>query len=191
MANSRRQQAESSMGLDFSSEDIEREKTLAKEQERRAAKEAERKRLRETTSYTLMESISKCMDTYQLDPIIGFFLPGFGDVLTSFLALPFIYFALVHVRSIPLTLAVIVNVLTDALLGSIPCFIGDVVDVLHRGYRKNMKLIVGYVDDDETIIGEVNRKAAWFAVLIVILCLLIYWVVGLVVSLGEWVASLF
>ena len=54
-----------------------------------------------------------------------------------------------------------------------------------------MKLIVGYVDDDETVIGEVNRKAAWFAVLIVILCLLIYWVVGLVVSLGEWVASLF
>lgn len=179
------------MGLDFGSEDIEREKTLAKEQERRVAKEAERERLRGTTSYTLMESISKCMDTYQLDPIIGFFLPGFGDVLTSFLALPFIYFALVHVRSIPLTLAVIVNVLTDALLGSIPCFIGDVVDVLHRGYRKNMKLIVGYVDDDETVIGEVNRKAAWFAVLIVILCLLIYWVVGLVVSLGEWVASLF
>ena len=59
---------------------------------------------------------------------------GVGDVLTSALALPFIYFALVQVRSIPLTLAVICNVLKDALLGSIPFFIGDIIDVFNRSY---------------------------------------------------------
>lgn len=191
MSSSRRQQAQADAGLDFQKEDRQREQTLAQEQERQEQKQAKCDKLMQTTSYRMMEATAKFMDQYFLDPIIGFFVPGIGDVLNSALGLPFIYFALVYVRSIPLALAVTVNVLVDALLGAIPFFIGDIVDIFNKAYKKNLRLIVGYINDDKDIINEVNGKAVWFCVLIVILCLLIYWVVGLVIDMWDWMASLF
>lgn len=191
MANSRRQQAQADMGMNFEREDRQRETALAKEQERQAEKEAKREALMATTSYRIMDKTAKYMDKYFLDPIIGLIPGGVGDVLSSFLAIPFIYFALVQVKSIPLTLAVICNVLKDALLGSIPFFIGDIIDVFNRSYVANLRLITGYVNDDKTVIHEVNRKATWSAIFIVILCVLIYFIVKWAIELGDWIVSLF
>lgn len=191
MANSRRQQAQADMGMNFEREDRQRETALAKEQERQAEKEAKRDALMSTTSYRIMDKTAKYMDKYFLDPIIGLIPGGVGDVLSSFLAIPFIYFALVQVKSIPLTLAVICNVLKDALLGSIPFFIGDIIDVFNRSYVANLRLITGYVNDDKTVIHEVNRKATWSAIFIVILCVLIYFIVKWAIELGNWIVSLF
>lgn len=191
MTNSRRQQAQADMGMNFEREDQQRETALAKEQERQAEKEAKREALMTTTSYRIMDTTAKYMDKYFLDPIIGLIPGGIGDVLSSFLALPFIYFALVQVKSIPLTLAVICNVLKDALLGSIPFFIGDIIDVFNRSYVANLRLITGYVNDDKAVIHEVNRKATWSAIFIVILCVLIYFIVKWAIELGNWIVSLF
>ena len=191
MANSRRQQAQADMGMNFEREDRQRETALAKEQERQAEKEAKRDALMSTTSYRIMDKTAKYMDKYFLDPIIGLIPGGVGDVLSSFLAIPFIYFALVQVKSIPLTLAVICNVLKDALLGSIPFFIGGIIDVFNRSYVANLRLITGYVNDDKTVIHEVNRKATWSAIFIVILCVLIYFIVKWAIELGNWIVSLF
>lgn len=191
MANSRRQQAQADMGMNFEREDRQREIALAKEQERQAEKEAKREALMATTSYRIMDKTATYMDKYFLDPIIGLIPGGVGDVLSSFLAVPFIYFALVQVKSIPLTLAVICNVLKDVLLGSIPFFIGNIIDVFNRSYVANLRLITGYVNDDKAVIHEVNRKAAWSAIFIVILCVLIYYMVKLVIWFGHWIASLF
>ena len=191
MANSRRQQAQADMGMNFEREDRQRETALAKEQERQAEKEAKREALMATTSYRIMDKTARYMDKYFLDPIIGLIPGGVGDVLSSFLAIPFIYFALVQVKSIPLTLAVICNVLKDALLGSIPFFIGGIIDVFNRSYVANLRLITGYVNDDKTVIHEVNRKATWSAIFIVILCVLIYFIVKWAIELGDWIVSLF
>ena len=191
MANSRRQQAQADMGMNFEREDRQRETALAKEQQRQAEKEAKRDALMSTTSYRIMDKTAKYMDKYFLDPIIGLIPGGVGDILSSFLAIPFIYFALVQVKSIPLTLAVICNVLKDALLGSIPFFIGDIIDVFNRSYVANLRLITGYVNDNTAVIHEVNRKATWSAIFIVILCVLIYFIVKWAIELGNWIASLF
>ena len=108
MANSRRQQDQADLGMDFSKEDRQREEALAREQWREAEKQAKREALMNTTSYRVMDKTAY-MDKFCLDPIIGLIPGGIGDVLSSALAMPFIYFALVQVRSIPLTLAVICN----------------------------------------------------------------------------------
>lgn len=191
MTNSRRQQAQADMGMNIQREEQQREKTLAREQQRQAEKEAKREELMNTAAYRVMDMTAKYMDKYFLDPLIGLLPGGVGDVLSSFLALPFIYFALVRVKSIPLTLAVICNILKDALLGSLPFFIGDVIDVFNRSYIANLKLITGYVNDDRAVIREVNRKAFWSAVLIVVLCVLIYFVVKWTIELADWFISLF
>ena len=143
-----------------------------------------------------MVGTAKYMDKWFLDPIFGFILPaGIGDALSSVLAFPFIYYSLCVVKSIPLTLAVIYNILMDVLIGSIPFYIGDVLDVFKRSYVENLKLITGYIEDDKEIINKVNKKAFWTAVFIVVLCWLIYLIISWAISLStwayDWIVSLF
>lgn len=170
-------------------EESERQKTLQRERRRQESKEVKREALLSSPSYWMMDKTAKYMDRYFLDAIIGFFVPGIGDVLTGGLALPFIYFSLFRVRSIPLTLAVIHNTLKDVLLGLIPFYIGDIIDVFHRSYVTNLELITGYVNDDRDVIDEVNRTAFWSAIVIVILCVIIYYMVKWTIALGKWVAG--
>ena len=196
MESSRRQQAQADLGMNFTREDQKREAALAKEQERIARKEAKRQQMMSMPSYRLMVKTSTYMDKYFLDPILGFILPaGIGDALSSVFAFPFVYYSLCVVKSIPLTLAVIYNILMDVLIGAIPFYIGDVLDVFKRSYVENLRLVTGYIEDDKEIINKVNKKAFWTAVFIVVLCWLIYVVISWAISLGtmawDWIVSLF
>ena len=177
--------------MDFKKEDEKRQAALAKEQARASAKESKRKEMMSMTSYRCMSATAKYMDKWCLDPVIGLLPFGIGDTLSSVLALPFIYYSLCVVKSIPLTLAVIYNVLKDILLGAIPFFIGDIFDFFHRSYLENLRLITGYINDDKEIIKTVNQKAFKTAILIALVCWLIYLVISWAISLGHWIGSLF
>ena len=132
----------------------------------------------------MMVKTAKYMDKHYLDPLIGLIPRRVGDTISSLLAFPFIYYSLCVVKSIPLTLAVIYNILIDVMLGAIPV-IGNVFDIFKRSYVDNLKLITGYIEDDKEIISKVRKKAFATAVLIAIVCFLIYWVVRAAI----WVAS--
>ena len=169
---------------------------LKKEQARADKKAAKREKMMNMPSYRLMVGTAKYMDKWFLDPILGFILPaGIGDALSSVFAFPFIYYSLCVVKSIPLTLAVIYNILMDVLIGAIPFYIGDVLDVFKRSYVENLRLVTGYIEDDKEIINKVNKKAFWTAVFIVVLCWLIYVVISWAIRLGtmayDWIVSLF
>ena len=186
MESSRRQQAQSDLGMNFEREDLKRNAALAKEQERVEKKQAKREQMMNRSSYRMMVKTAKYMDKYYLDPLIGLIPGGVGDTISSLLAFPFIYYSLCVVKSIPLTLAVIYNILIDVMLGAIPV-IGNVFDIFKRSYVDNLKLITGYIEDDKEIINKVNKKAFWTAVFIVVLCWLIYVVISWAISLSTWV----
>lgn len=186
MESSRRQQAQSDLGMNFEREDLKRNAALAKEQERVAKKQAKREQMMNRSSYRMMVKTAKYMDKYYLDPLIGLIPGGVGDTISSLLALPFIYYSLCVVKSIPLTLAVIYNILIDVMLGAIPV-IGNVFDIFKRSYVDNLKLITGYIEDDKEIINKVNKKAFWTAIFIVVLCWLIYLIISWTISLSTWV----
>lgn len=170
MQNNRRHQAQKELGLDNTEEELQ---------------------IEQSSSYRTVQSIAKWMDKFCLDPIIGFFMPGFGDALTSVFAVPFIYVAACKVRSLPLTLAVIFNILRDVALGLIPFYIGDIIDFCNRAYLQNCKLIVGFVEDDQEVINEVNRKAVWTGIMIILFCVIIYYLVKLVVYVGSVISDFF
>lgn len=130
------------------------------------------------------------MDRRLLDPLIGLVLPGFGDALTSVLAVPYLYLSIVKLKSIPLTLAIVCNILLDVLIGIIP-YIGVVGDVFKRAFTRNAAMIKGYVEGDRAIMQEIDRKAVGMAFLIVILCGLIYAMVLAAVKIVEWAGSFF
>ena len=186
----RRRQAQEDLGLTSQEEQMDIERSIRKEEQRKAEKEMRRMEIEMSSSYRMVQGIAKFMDKYLLDPIIGFFVPGIGDILSSVLVLPFIHVSLFKIKSVPLTLAVIYNVLIDVLIGLIPFYIGDIIDVFNRAYLKNARLITGFVEDDKEVISEVNRKAAWMGFMILVLCVLIYFMVLLVMKLMDWLGGL-
>lgn len=146
--------------------------------------------IRNSVSYKLVHAIALWMDRRLLDPLIGLVLPGFGDALTSVFAVPYLYLSIVKLKSIPLTLAIICNILLDVLIGIIP-YIGVVGDVFKRAFTRNAALIKEYVEGDRAIMQEIDRKAVGMAFLIVILCGLIYAMVLAAVKIVEWIGSFF
>ena len=149
----------------------------------------QRKRLMDNKVYQTMNDVTRYMDRYYLDAIIGI-IPGWGDVITMFWVFPFIYFSTRVIKSIPLTLAIINNALRDVLLGMIPFFVGDIIDLFHRANTKNMAMIQGFVDGNEIVIKEVNRKAIQSAVVLIILLILIALMIWALVSFGSYLYSL-
>lgn len=188
--SSRRRQTQEQLGLTSQKEQIEIDNSIRKEEIRKAQKELRRIEIEQSSSYRMAQWVAKYMDKYCLDPILGFIFPGIGDVLTSVCMLPFVSVSAFKVRSIPLTLAVIYNVLLDALIGMIPFYIGAVCDFINRAYIRNARLITGFVEDDKEVISEVNRKAGWMALMIGVVCFLIYLMVLLVMKIAEWMGSL-
>lgn len=191
LQSGRRRTAQQELGLTTEKEKKAIQQSMEKEEARRERKEARKAEIKNSSSYKSVECIARYMDRYFLDPILGFFVPGLGDILTSLLTVPFIYVSLFKIRSIPLTLAVIFNMLKDMLYGMIPFFIGDVVDIFNRSYVQNLRLITGFVEDDKEVISQVNKKAVWMALLIALFGYLIYLLYSFLADVVSWVMGLF
>lgn len=147
-----------------------------------------RARLMDNQVYQSMQSLTRYMDRFYLDAVIGL-IPGWGDAVALLCVVPFVYFSMCIIKSIPLTLAVLNNALRDVLLGMIPFFIGDVIDIFHRANMKNMAMIQGFIDGDEAIIKQVNRRALQSAIVLFVLLLLIALMIWALVSFGSYLYS--
>ncbi len=152
-------------------------------------RQLQRKRLMENKVYQTMNGMTRYMDRYYLDALIGI-IPGWGDAVTVFSAVPFVYFASRVIKSIPLTMAVLNNALRDVLMGMIPFFVGDIIDFFHRANIRNMEMIQGFVDGDEAVIKRVNQRAWQSAVVLVVLLLLIALMAWALFSFGSYLYSL-
>ena len=107
-------------------------------------RELRRKRLMDNKAYQTMYGLTRYMDRYYLDALIGI-IPGWGDAIALLSVVPFVYFSSRVIKSSPLTLAVLNNALRDVLMGMIPFFVGDVIDFFHRANIQNMQMIQGFV----------------------------------------------
>lgn len=159
-------------------------------------KEEKRKRLQQrlsaSRSYQWLQQLADVMDRYYLDAALGFAIPaGIGDAVSAVISLVYVAFSAVKVRSFALTMAVLNNTLRDVLLGMIPFYVGDFIDIFHKSNQQNMALIRGFVEGDQPTIQSVNRKATWSVVLFFCFCFLIFLMVRLVIWLGQQVISLF
>ena len=157
-------------------------------------RQLQRQRLMNNKVYYYMGILTRYMDRYYIDSLLGL-IPGWGDVIAVLSAVPFVYFSMKVIKSVPLTLAVLNNALRDVLLGMIPFFVGDIIDVFHRSNKQNMEMIQGFVDGDETVIKKVNQRAWQSAIALALMLILIALMIWLLISFGSYlysqVASLF
>ncbi|MEE0911627.1 MAG: DUF4112 domain-containing protein [Paludibacteraceae bacterium] len=148
--------------------------------------------LKNSKSYRLINKVRRIMDKsilgIGLDPIIGL-IPNVGDAINFPLMLPYLYFALVKVKSVPLALAVTFNLMLDVLIGTIP-FLGIIMDFFFKGFQRNHDMILGFVDGDENVIKRVNRNAIMMAVLIVLLVALFLLLVKVSIFVISWLWEL-
>lgn len=143
-----------------------------------------------SASFVLADRMRKLMDDWFLDPVLGFFLPGIGDTVTTVCMLPHLYISVVRLRSFKLTIAILFTLLTDWLLGLLPG-VGDIFDVFYRSQRISIRLIKGYMEKDLKTMREIDLRADAFWVLLVVAVLVLYAAFSLLVSFYQWMASLF
>lgn len=87
-----------------------------------------------------VRKLARVMDDYYLDPILGFLLPGVGDLLGSLVG---VYLVIIGARRklSPVLLArMLMNLALDAAVGAIPV-LGDAADVAFKANDKNLAIL--------------------------------------------------
>lgn len=149
----------------------------------------QQERLTESSSFQLVYAAKK-YDDWFLDPIVGFLIPGFGDLLSSLVTLPAVYVSVIKLRSLSLTFAIFYAMFLDFIVGVVPVA-GDLIDAFHKSNKKACRWIVGYVEQDPDTIEEINRNAKYFVFLLIGVAIVGYLFYSLLVAIIEWIQSLF
>lgn len=145
--------------------------------------------LSESASFNLVY-MAKKYDDWFLDPLVGFLIPGVGDLISSLTILPAIYVAIFKLHSLKLTIAIMTTALLDLLVGWIPV-LGDIVDAFYKSNKIAARLIVGYVEDDPETMSEINKRATTGVLILAAVGFLLYVAYNLVMSLYHWIVGLF
>lgn len=154
------------------------------------SKEIRKEALRNSKLYHHIKKVTQLADGYYLDFVIGLIPGGFGDILGGLFSLSHVYFGLFKLRSLPLTLALLNNMLRDVFLGMLPFYVGDAIDFFYKSNKKNMALIDGFVNDDKDIIHQVNKKAIQAAIVFFLLIAGIILLLWLLVLLADKIGSI-
>ncbi len=100
-----------------------------------------------------LEFLATWLDRRFLDPVLGFFVPGAGDTLSSLLGLYGVFVALkigVH----PIVVArMLVNLSIDAIVGGVP-FLGAIFDFFYRAHVRNLELVKSRGSHTEPTTGD-------------------------------------
>jgi hypothetical protein len=130
-------------------------------------------------------TLTRALDHYMLDPLLGLILPGAGDLVGSLVGLYIVAIA-VRRRVSPVVIArMLLNLALDAGLGLVPV-LGDLADFAFKANQRNLALLVERTD---------TRKATtrdWLAVggaalaLAAVLGLVVYAVVALISTVASW-----
>jgi hypothetical protein len=87
-----------------------------------------------------VRTLSRVLDQYFVDPIIGLVIPGGGDILGSMLGIYTIMIAARRKVSPVIIARMLMNLAGDAVLGFIP-FLGDLFDFGFKANTRNVQLL--------------------------------------------------
>ena len=114
-----------------------------------------------------------------VDSIVGFLLPGVGDLATGFASL-FIVFQAIRLKVPAVVIArMLLNIGLDELIGLVP-FLGDIADVFFQSNLKNMKLLREHAGGGKSTAGDwlvVGGILALVLMLIALPTILLYFLV--------------
>jgi hypothetical protein len=86
------------------------------------------------------EKLARLMDRRLLDPVLGLFLPGAGDLMSAGLGLYPVMLAWRRGAPRSLVARMLLNLSVDMLGGSVP-IVGDLWDFFFRAHSRNLELL--------------------------------------------------
>lgn len=86
-------------------------------------------------------TLSRVLDHYLVDPLLGLLLPGAGDLVGSVLGLYLVGIAVRRRMSPVIVARMLLNLALDAVFGAIP-LIGDIADFAYKANQRNLALLV-------------------------------------------------
>jgi hypothetical protein len=136
---------------------------------------------KDDASLRAAETLARWMDGRLVDPLLGLFLPGLGDLVSSLLGLYPI--ALAWRRRVPKVLLarMLLNLAADAAGGSIP-IVGDVWDFFFRAHARNHQLLRARLAQGETR----ARWTDWLVIGGAVLALLAALSLPVIVAIAAW-----
>jgi hypothetical protein len=123
--------------------------------------------------------VTRVLDTYGLDPILGFIIPELGDLIGALLGLYVVIYALRHNMSKALVARMVLNLGIDMAIGAVP-ILGDLADIGFKANERNLKLV------ESREANSPARRSDWivlvgaFAGFFALIGLLVYAVVRIV-----------
>jgi hypothetical protein len=99
----------------------------------------------------VVQRVTRWMDVLALDPVLGFVLPGVGDVVGSVFGLYVVSVAVRRRLPVVVIARMLLNLGIDTLIGVVPVA-GDLADVAFRAHRRNAELLLS---------REASGKASW------------------------------
>lgn len=122
---------------------------------------------------------------FGLDPILGL-IPGVGDFISLILSGGFLAMAARHGASKKLLILMALNVLADAVIGSIPV-LGQIFDFFFKANNMNVRLLEKYYHKGKY---KGNGKDV-IVIIIVVLLMVTALFIFLIWKLIEWLSGMF
>lgn len=121
---------------------------------------------------------------FGLDAVVGFFVPGWGDVVMSGLSLFVVAWAYREGVAARVLWRMLGNVALDLGIGIVP-FVGDAADFMFRSNQKNARLLDAYFQRAPVVV----RRRSWLVAGIVLfagMAVATLWVIVTFVLLLRW-----
>lgn len=90
--------------------------------------------------------LARVLDDYFVDPLLGFVLPGAGDVIGSMLGFYTVTIAVRRKVSPVIIARMLMNLAVDAAFGFVPV-VGDLFDAGFKAKRRNLELLAERVEE--------------------------------------------
>lgn len=104
-----------------------------------------------------VRTFARVFDRYGLDAVLGFVLPGIGDIAGSLLGLYIVAIAIRRRYPAAIVVRMLLNLGLDMVVGVVP-LVGDIADFVFRANQRNLKLL-----EDRSVTGR--ARASDYAVI--------------------------
>jgi len=132
-----------------------------------------------TADLERVRTLSRVLDHYLVDPLLGLVLPGAGDLIGSLLGLYIVAIA-VRRRTSPIIIArMLLNLAIDAGIGIVP-LLGDVADLAFKANDKNVQLLLERQDTGRATARDWLAVVGALAALVAVIGLAVYAVVTVI-----------
>jgi uncharacterized protein DUF4112 len=129
-------------------------------------------------------TLARVLDHYLVDPLLGLFLPGAGDLIGSLLGLYVVGVAVRHRMSPVIIARMLLNLALDAVFGAIP-LIGDIADFAYKANERNLALLVGRHDTGKATARDWLAVGGALVVFAAVIGLVIYAITALVRAIAS------